>query len=92
MAQSKERKGSNFESQNSGAIVQKPERPNTYDSKIAGNSHLATMHLRQRLRVAERDSPLRIGRRQARGRQDLVGALHFSLWETSVFLRVQKGH
>ena len=32
-AQSKERKGSNFAAQRSGAIVQKPEWPNTYDSK-----------------------------------------------------------
>ena len=32
-AQSKERKGSNFAAQRSGAIVQKPEGPNTYDSK-----------------------------------------------------------
>ena len=30
-AQSKERKGSNFAAQRSGAIVQKPEGPNTYD-------------------------------------------------------------
>ena len=29
-AQSKERKGSNFAAQRSGAIVQKPEGPNTY--------------------------------------------------------------
>ena len=33
-AQSKERKGSNFAAQRSGAIVQKPEGPNTYDLKI----------------------------------------------------------
>ena len=33
-AQSKERKGSNFASQRSGAIVQKPEGPNTYDLQI----------------------------------------------------------
>ena len=32
-AQSKERKGSNFAAQRSGAIVQEPEGPNTYDSK-----------------------------------------------------------
>ena len=32
-AQSKERKGSNFAAQRSGAIVQKPEGPNTHDSK-----------------------------------------------------------
>ena len=32
-AQSKERKGSNYAAQRSGAIVQKPEGPNTYDSK-----------------------------------------------------------
>ena len=32
-AQSKEMKGSNFAAQRSGAIVQKPEGPNTYDSK-----------------------------------------------------------
>ena len=32
-AQSKERKGSNFAAQRSGAIVQKPEGPNSYDSK-----------------------------------------------------------
>ena len=32
-AQSKERKGSNFAAQRSVAIVQKPEGPNTYDSK-----------------------------------------------------------
>ena len=32
-AQSEERKGSNFAAQRSGAIVQKPEGPNTYDSK-----------------------------------------------------------
>ena len=30
-AQSKERKGSNFAAQRSGAIVQEPKRPNTYD-------------------------------------------------------------
>ena len=33
LAQSKERKGSNFAAQRSGAIVQKPGGPNTYDSK-----------------------------------------------------------
>ena len=33
-AQSKDRKGSNFAAQRSGAIVQKPEGPNTYDLKI----------------------------------------------------------
>ena len=33
-AQSKERKGSNFAAQRSGAIVQKPERPNAYNLKI----------------------------------------------------------
>ena len=33
-AQSKETKGSNFAAQGSGAIVQKPEGPNTYDLKI----------------------------------------------------------
>ena len=33
-AQSKERKGSNFAAQCSGAIVQKPEGPETYDLKI----------------------------------------------------------
>ena len=33
-AQSKGRKGSNFAAQRSGAIVQKPEGPNTYDLKI----------------------------------------------------------
>ena len=33
-AQSKERKGSNFAAQHGGAIVQKPEGPNTYDPKI----------------------------------------------------------
>ena len=32
-AQSKERKGSNFAAQRSGAIVKKPEGPNTYDLK-----------------------------------------------------------
>ena len=32
-AQSKERKGSNFAAR-SGAIVQRPEGPNTYDIKI----------------------------------------------------------
>ena len=32
-AQSKERKGSNFAAQLSGAIVQKPEGPNTYNIK-----------------------------------------------------------
>ena len=32
--QSKKRKGSNFAAQRSGAIVQKPEGPNTYDLKI----------------------------------------------------------
>ena len=32
-AQSKERKGSNFAAQRSGAIVQRPEGLNTYDSK-----------------------------------------------------------
>ena len=41
--QSKERKGSNFAAQHSGAIVQKPEGPNTYDSKKSGFSYLATM-------------------------------------------------
>ena len=34
LAQSKVRKGSNFEAQRSGAIVQKPEGPNTYNLKI----------------------------------------------------------
>ena len=34
LAQSKERKGSNFAAQRSGAIVWKPEGPNTYDLKI----------------------------------------------------------
>ena len=33
-AQSNERKGSNFAAQRSGAIVQKPEGPNTNDLKI----------------------------------------------------------
>ena len=33
-AQSKERMGSNYAAQRSGAIVQKPEGPNTYDLKI----------------------------------------------------------
>ena len=33
LAQSKERKGSNFEAQRSGAIVQKPEGPKTKSSK-----------------------------------------------------------
>ena len=33
-AQSKERQGSNFAAQRSGAIDQKPEGPNTYDLKI----------------------------------------------------------
>ena len=33
-AQSKERKGSNFAVQPSGAIVQKPKGPNTYNLKI----------------------------------------------------------
>ena len=33
-AQSKERKGSNFAAERSGAIVQKPGGPNTYDLKI----------------------------------------------------------
>ena len=42
LAQSKERKGSNFAAQRSGAIVQKPEGPNTYDLRY-GFSHLATM-------------------------------------------------
>ena len=32
-AQSKERKGSNFAAQRSGAIVQRPEGPNTYDTR-----------------------------------------------------------
>ena len=32
-AQSKERKGSNFAAQRNGAIVQKPEGPNTYNIK-----------------------------------------------------------
>ena len=32
--QSKERKESKFAAQHSGAIVQKPEGPNTYDLKI----------------------------------------------------------
>ena len=40
-AQSKERKGSNFAAQRSGAIVQKPEGPNTYDLK-SDYRHLAT--------------------------------------------------
>ena len=34
LAQSKETKGSNFAVYRSGAIVQKPEGPNTYDLKI----------------------------------------------------------
>ena len=34
LAQSKERKGSNFAAQCSGAIVQKPEGPNTHNPKI----------------------------------------------------------
>ena len=33
-AQSKKRNGSNFAAQRSGALVQKPKRPNTYDIKI----------------------------------------------------------
>ena len=33
-AQSKERKGSNFAAQRSGAIFQKPEGPNTHDMKM----------------------------------------------------------
>ena len=33
-AQSKERKASNFVAQRSGAMVQKPEWPNTYNLKI----------------------------------------------------------
>ena len=33
-AQSKERKGSNFAAQRSGAIVQKPKGPNTYNLNI----------------------------------------------------------
>ena len=33
-ARFKERKGSNFAAQGSGAIVQKPEGPNAYDLKI----------------------------------------------------------
>ena len=33
-AQAKERKGSNFAAKRSGAIVQKPKGPNTYDLKI----------------------------------------------------------
>ena len=33
-AQSNERKGSNFAAQRSGAIIQKPEGPNTYNLKI----------------------------------------------------------
>ena len=41
--QSKERKGSNFAAQRIGAIVQKPEEPNTYDRNLAIASHLATM-------------------------------------------------
>ena len=40
-AQSKERKGSNFAAQHSGAIVQKPKGPNIYYQ--SGYSHLATM-------------------------------------------------
>ena len=32
-----------IQSQHSGAIVQKPEEPNTYSSKKFGYSHLATM-------------------------------------------------
>ena len=39
-AQSKERKGSNFAAQRSGAIVRKPEGQNTYNLSY---SHLATM-------------------------------------------------
>ena len=34
VAQSQERKGSNFAAQRSRAIVQKPVGPNTYDLKI----------------------------------------------------------
>ena len=34
-AQSKKRKESNFAAQRSGAIVQKPEGPNTYNLKIS---------------------------------------------------------
>ena len=49
LAQSKERKGSNFAAQHSGAIVQKPEGPNTWDLKIwlqpPGNYDLATWQL-----------------------------------------------
>ena len=49
-AQSKERKGSNFAALHSGAIVQKPEWPNTYDLKIwlqqSGN-HVSLFHLRR---------------------------------------------
>ena len=50
-AQSKERKGSNFAVQRSGAIVQKPEGPNTYHLKKSGYSHLATMFLAPFLRM-----------------------------------------
>ena len=45
-AQSKERKGSNFAAQRSGAIVMKPDGPNTYDLKFlllpSGNHALIT--------------------------------------------------
>ena len=41
-AQSKERKGSNFAAQRGGAIVQKPEGPNTYNLKRSG--HQATRY------------------------------------------------
>ena len=43
-AQSKERKGSNFAAKCSGAIVKKPEGPNSTIKK-SGYSHLATMSL-----------------------------------------------
>ena len=52
-AQSKERKGSNFATQLCGAIVQKPEGPNTYNLKIwlspSGNHGEATRRAGVRL-------------------------------------------
>ena len=60
-AQSKERKGSNFAAQRSGAIVQKPEGPITYDLK-SGYSHLAAMPVESSEdREADRDGDFLVG-------------------------------
>ena len=44
-AQSKERKGSNFAAQQSGAIVQKPKGPNIYNSKNLATAIWQPCHL-----------------------------------------------